>query len=328
MDSKDSNDVVELLEEDFAANEGQSSTSPGILYFTIMQLLENLHIIGLSSLEKWDTVMNKLKSSDEILSNPIFTQMFAICKHFHRLFYDHFNADPNMSQKTFEKLAYVDIEFEDLHSIWLSESEKQLFKDKMFSFDHIQHFSSIVRKILMLDDTEMKSNKSSLAKSLESSFKRKSLDDMKKCKKAKKETSSKSSSDQSSSSDESDDEDLFAKLFNKKHSSSLKISQQFQYNSANSRKRITTPGEKGSHLIKIEITDTRDLKSCKSEKFYWQKVNKKGYFLLNTTEQEDKEMLETLNEVSAKIGSRVSKIKMLNSNLLIFTMPKNENLLL
>lgn len=46
--------------------------------------------------------------------------------------------------------------------------------------------------------------------------------------------------------------------------------------------KLETPGEPGTHLIKIEITDVKDLKACKNQKTYWKKVNKKGVFLLDT----------------------------------------------
>lgn len=45
--------------------------------------------------------------------------------------------------------------------------------------------------------------------------------------------------------------------------------------------KLETPGEPGTHLIQIEITNVKDLKPCKNQRTYWKKV-KKGVLLLDT----------------------------------------------
>lgn len=60
------------------------------------------------------------------------------------------------------------------------------------------------------------------------------------------------------------------------------LSEQFQYRVKHRMFKLETPGEPGTHLIKIEITDVKDLRTCKNQKTYWKKVNKKVVFLLDT----------------------------------------------
>lgn len=117
--------------------------------------------------------------------------------------------------------------------------------------------------------------------------------------------------------------DSFAKLFDTNTNDPLYISQQFQFQTGDERKRLITPGEIGSHLIKIEITDTRDLKSCKSEKNFWQKVAKKGYFLLDVNKNDfDKKTYEDLNNILTQVGNKILKIKNVKKESYTF---KNSN---
>lgn len=70
--------------------------------------------------------------------------------------------------------------------------------------------------------------------------------------------------DESMSSDESDEDEfnkIFSSLKDSKQEKKANIFQQtLMFQSNGTRKMLTTPGEKGGYLIKIEITDTRDLK--------------------------------------------------------------------
>lgn len=308
-----SQEVIDLAvakEEEVEPQPSSSRSLQGIMFFTILEILENFYILGLSSLSKWEKVMTELKDRDEIVSDPIMTQIFACLKPFHKIFYTHMSSTPNVSQKTFENISQLDVEFEDLEAIWAPEAEKKQFKSKVFTPEQVQKFGDVIRKILGVMSDEDEVVDKDTFRNLEKRVKRKDDVQFGKNKKAKLDYIRGFSSNESAgSSDESDSEDTFAKLFKRKQSTSLKISQQFQYNSGTTRRKITTPGEKGSHLIKVEITDTRDLKQCKSEKFYWQKVNKKGYFLLNVNENEDQQTLQSLVEILAKVATKVSKIK-------------------
>ncbi|XP_054261612.1 uncharacterized protein LOC128985776 isoform X2 [Macrosteles quadrilineatus] len=284
-----------------------STTNLGITFFTILQILENLHIIGLSSLNKWERVIEELQNSQELLNDPVLVQLFFCLKHFYKIFFTHVNCDTSLSQNQVEQIRFTDLDFEDLMKIFKPELEKKPFNEKAFSFNTVQKIASIIRKVLNYQHK-------AITKTIQNPVKRTQLEidfDEKNKKKFKSgdDKHSSSSSDSSSEDDDTDSEDNFAKLFKKKQSNSLKISQLFQYNTGNLRRKITTPGEKGNHLIKIEITDTKDLKSCRSEKFYWQKINKKGYFLLNTNDKEDQDTLDQLVNILARIGTKVSKIK-------------------
>lgn len=279
--------------------------SGSLIFFTILDILENLHILGMSSLSKWELVMTQLKNTGDIVGDPIMLQIFSCLKPFHKLFYTHMSSN-QVSAKTFENLSFLEIEFDELLAIWQPEAQKKYYASKTFSPEHIKKFTDVVRKILLVndesDDEDDRVPKRKELKQKKSDFK---------TKKPKLDYINILSENSSSGSDsDSEAGDSFAKLFNQsKSKSGLKISQIFQYNAGSCRKKITTPGEKGSHLIKIEITDFRDLKNCKSEKFYWQKINKKGYFLLNTTVSDDQEILSSLVNILAKVATRVSKIK-------------------
>lgn len=58
-----------------------------------------------------------------------------------------------------------------------------------------------------------------------------------------------------------------------------------------SRTIVQTPGEKGTHLITVEITYMKGLKGVEPQN-YWQQVQKKAQVLLNTIEKEGKAILQ------------------------------------
>lgn len=73
-------DVVEITVpfSDQPSTSQPATTNLGITFFTILQILENLHIIGLSSLNKWERVIEELQNSQELLNDPVLVQLFFV----------------------------------------------------------------------------------------------------------------------------------------------------------------------------------------------------------------------------------------------------------
>ena len=121
-------------------------------------------------------------------------------------------------------------------------------------------------------------------------------------------SSSSNSSSSDDSSDDSGDESDFTDLFEVRRRGPVIVSQEFQCLKKNKRVKLISPGEQGSHLVKIEITKTKDLQSCASSKFYWQKVARKGLFLLDVSDKNDEEVYSTLNDILKTFGKKIKKI--------------------
>lgn len=84
----------------------------------------------------------------------------------------------------------------------------------------------------------------------------------------------------SGSDSESNDSDKFDQLFRVRSSKKtpIKVKQIFQTQKRRLRRKLSTPGEEGRYMIKIELTDTKDLKKVKPNQ-YWTQVSAKAVFL-------------------------------------------------
>ena len=89
--------------------------------------------------------------------------------------------------------------------------------------------------------------------------------------------------------DNMESEDEFSKIFEsiksdkeKEKDTNEKIFQIISSVSNDKQKILTTPGEWGSHLIKIEITNTRDLKGV-SRDDYWKKISQNVILLIKSS---------------------------------------------
>ena len=92
--------------------------------------------------------------------------------------------------------------------------------------------------------------------------------------------------DDDNDDDDDDDDDEFNKIFtsikrkSKKNDKTDELFEQFvSFKSNGSNKTLTTPGEKGSYLIKIDISDTNDLRGV-DRKDRWLKAAYRSQFLL------------------------------------------------
>lgn len=114
------------------------------------------------------------------------------------------------------------------------------------------------------------------------------------------------SDDEDSDCNDSDDE--FSKIFDsitddsKKKKEKKAISQIIQIVSNDKQKLLTTPGEWGSHLVKIEVTDTRDLKGIpKNDR--WKKICQKAVFLIKSSEDDN---FKILNKILHEAGKNLA----------------------
>lgn len=118
-----------------------------------------------------------------------------------------------------------------------------------------------------------------------------------------------SNSDNSSDDDsENDPDDDINKIFNSIKSSKEKgkiFSQSISILSNDTQKLLSTPGESGTYLIKIEMTDTRDLKGV-PETERWKKVQKKTIFLTDSSKDGE---LKTINNIFKNVGKRIASVK-------------------
>lgn len=278
--------------------------STGKTDFKLSEIVEMLFSIGMTSYLMWERVLTNFGKSFEVQTDPLLLQIYMILKQLSAAFgsFIHENCDP--SQYKLPLLMEEEKSLKELLSILNPLLKKKSFKEKLFSHNVVNKLMILIRNALQPDETVV-SQKKRKAKKVKKS--------VKKSKKhvSKKHSSSSSSSDSSSSgssSSSSDSEEEFGKLFKDKSKNKIPyVSQQFIFVTGKDLKqRIVTPGEQGSHLIKIEITDTRDLKKCQSDK-YWQKVHKKGYFLLNNKNDEDKAILSQLDSILVEACKRVKE---------------------
>lgn len=108
--------------------------------------------------------------------------------------------------------------------------------------------------------------------------------------------------EQESNTEEDDD---FEDIFTADESKNQLIPQSFTHRDGNKIKSLATPGEKGYHLVKIEITDYKDIKNI-SAGDRWRHVNKKLLFL---TESPVDPVYLKLNSIVRTTVRKLSQIK-------------------
>jgi hypothetical protein len=281
----------------------------------LLQIVQNLIALGLNSLELWNTVIPKLKAREEFSSNPELINLHLLLTRISQHLYSNlFKFFPNdLSQEKLPNLLAKEIPSSDLIKKVKPLLNKKSFVDRTFSMEAsnllnntVQDIISSLRVIDMFENDDV-----SVIEENSQKRARRLSEDKRPSKKPRMRSPSPSQSEASSTSSEISDSDSgsdlesdkFDKLFKIKSSKSVpKIKQMFQTQNKKVKRKLTTPGEEGRYMIKIELTDTKDLKKCKMNQ-YWQKVNTKAVFLAEPKSELYKKINNMLFSVGQKIKS-------------------------
>ncbi|KAG8279818.1 hypothetical protein J6590_096482 [Homalodisca vitripennis] len=85
-------DECPIVNHESDSDETKSSKSVGVSFYTVLQILESLFLVGMNSLENWEVVINGLKSMRDSTSTRSYTQ---------------FPNFPLMSRPTVSKFAFT-----------------------------------------------------------------------------------------------------------------------------------------------------------------------------------------------------------------------------
>lgn len=322
----------------------------------LVAIIENLILLGLVSIVKWEFVLEKLKIHPDVASNTELLNLYFTL----RQIYNHFSSkiieESDLSQHKVPLINANEHSLKDLMNLINPLLRKKPYKERLYSHSCINKLLHITRGILskhfktnVLNDSDTdcdkidettkpksrpnkshkrkKSSKSKKVKKIKRNVDLSSEDESAKTKNKQKEninydsdssdsnksssssssSSSASSSDSSASSSSSNsDSDRFDSLFKKSASKKpVIIKQIFQTQKNNMRRKFTTPGEQGRYMVKIELTDVKDLKKCESYKSYWTKVSKKIIFLLNAED----ETFKKVEDIIFEKGKEISRMK-------------------
>lgn len=278
--------------------------SAGIGVVSLLQIIQNLVTLGLNTIELWTTVVPKLKTHPQLSSHPehlnLHLLLGLISKHLATKIFDFFPND--LSQDKFPHIMTEPISDQEILKAVKPLLKKKKFCDKSFSIECSNTLNGAVEDILksiteMCETESMKYAK--LTRKVHKSQKRKRSPS------PSGSSSSGSGSESSTASDsdsDSDNSDKFDSLFKSSKKGPIKIKQVFQTQKKRLRRRLTTPGEEGRYMVKIELTDTKDLKNC-SQNQYWTKVSAKAIFLAGPKTNLFKDVKNMLYDVGRSVKS-------------------------
>lgn len=259
--------------------------------FKLVNVLENLILIGMCSLDLWEGTINKLKCCDEVISDPEMFNLFMLIRDLYNTFSNKiYTKNDNCSQDKLIAINMREMSYEEIMDLLKPILKKVTYKNRSYSSKCVHSLMKLVRNIIHSETEDKNTNQK----------KRKSNDvetpgTSKKCRQV--------ATDECS--DDTDDE--FGKIFSSTvdQNRSVMIKQVFHYQTGNERRRLTTPGETGDFLVKIEISDMKDLQKCKNEKSYWTKVMKKAYFVAGKNDV----ILNDVNQIVLRVGKQIAKTK-------------------
>lgn len=293
------------------AVEENASTKVGMV--DLFQIIQNLLTLGLNSIGLWNEVLPKIKTDDRINSHPellnLHLLLSQISQHLYAKVFEFFPND--LSQEKLPHLLEKKLPSKDIMKKIKPLLKKKNFIDKVFSSETSKMLYAAVEEILApincLAETESIANEGEITR--DSSSRKAPETELKKSMKRKRadrspsisvcsESESESSHPESASDSDSDGSDDFDRLFKIKSvkKGPLKIKQIFQTQRKGLRRKLSTPGEEGRFMVKIEVTDTKDLKKCSSSQ-YWTKVSTKTIFLTEPKSRRYKEIKSMLYSV-------------------------------
>jgi len=300
------------------AEEKNASVNSG-RWVTVAELIQHIFTLGVCSLAAWEQMIDGLKKCNEIKISPsTMTILFDLTNFYNTLDYAIFLNTQDLSQEKVPALKNQNKSIEEIFNILKPIMNKKPCKGKLYCESAVSTILKVINSIFAEEQAENEH----VLHDPPSSNKNKRKHHQQKIKESKRRKRSSSVSSLSSSSssgssshsqsyssyNDSDNDSDFESLFVVSNKQPIVISQEFQCLKKNKRIKLVSPGEQGSHLIKIEITRTSDLKSC-NVKNYWQKVSSKGLFLLDTVNKDDKDVLKTLKDTLKTYGKKVRKIK-------------------
>lgn len=255
-------------------------------------IIKKIYLIGLTTLTLWESilkdVMHDIVNDDEYDEDLVkILKEIKLCVEICRA-----------KTKTYGKGIEFNIE---TIKVYLEQSVLN-FHEPQFKQSSANKFYSLVEKSL---NKQTKSNHIS---------------------KKRKHNDNESDSDESASSSDSDSEtDFFKRMYgscgvneNKKKRTFV---QSFSLLKDGVNKIVSTPGERGSYLIKIEVTDTRDIKDLAVAE-RWRKVAKKAVFLTSPIDENYLSIKKILKNVVESI-SKIDGIKKESKNYSKFN-PSNK----
>lgn len=292
----------------------------GLGAISLLQIVQNLITLGLNSIELWNVVIPKLKIHDQFSQPELLNLqllLVRIAQHLSTRLFDFFPYD--LSQDKLPNILSKSIPSNEILKVLKPLLKKKSFCDKSFSSEASNILNSTVEEILAsLKVSDFIPNEICTQEEVEiqshSSSKRIGDETVKKVSKKRARSPSPSSSSAASSdsegthcesdSDSNSESDKFDKLFKVKSlkKEPIKIRQSFQTQKKRLRRKLTTPGEEGRYMVKIELTDTKDLKKCKLNQ-YWTKVSTKAVFLTEPKSQMFKQVDSMLYDIGRKIKS-------------------------
>lgn len=293
----------------------------------LLQIIQNLITLGLNSIELWHTVIPKLRNHEQFSTQPellnLHLLLTKVSQHLYSKLFDFFPSD--LSQEKLPNLLAKQISSRDLLKAIKPLLNRKEFNNRSFSIESSNFLNGTVEDILatincfetssVIEDLE----KDDQSISKPTSSKREHGTEMKGSTSSKRKrnrspspvgSSSASSEAELShhseldSDSDSDDSDKFDRLFKVKSNkkSPIKIKQVFQTQKKRLRRKLTTPGEEGRYMIKIELTDTKDLRKCQLNQF-WTKVSAKAVFLTEPKSKVYKQIRDIMYDVGQEIKS-------------------------
>lgn len=298
-------------------NETDAPENPaGVSLVNLLQIVQNLITLGLNSIELWTNVIPKVKDHKNFPKHPenqnLHLLLMQVSNHFCSKLFEFFPND--LSQEKLPQMLIQKISSNDLIKVVKPLLKKKKFTDRSFSIECSNNLNSIIEDILekgcekpdfsycseeeeQVFDQITSKPKAQISKSkVQRSSKRKRSP-------SPSSSSGEESCDSSQVSDLSDSEDdrhNFSKLFKSSMKGPVKIKQIFQTQKNRLRRKLTTPGEEGRYMVKVEVTDTKDLRRCNPNQ-YWTKVSTKAIFLTESKSSLLKNIKSMLFDVGSKI---------------------------
>lgn len=263
--------------------------------FTVFQLLDLLIVSGMNTSNVWNYVKEKLTIRLNSVADVPILYVFSSIQTISEII-DHMVSFSSLSQ----------------HKVLLHKDRKLTVNEILDAIKQDTKNSDLLARVFNINSVQtiIKEIKEILNQHLKRKNTETDTESTKKVLKKKKQKKYQMSSSECSytEDDSSDCDERLSRLFkiDKKKRKPVSITQIFQYTTNNVKKVMKTPGETGTHLLKIEITDMKDLKNVTSPTKYWTKIAKKAYFVIDNNKSNESEILTNLNEVLMKIGEKIS----------------------